>query len=183
MRLPRRRSPNPSVFLGRRRGGILCRPGLPVKVRLGAVIRLGLPDDVSIQPVHQLVLRGRRSPRRGGGVPCANPTEGGGGGGCASSARCARADNPLAVPDRECRCPSGLMGNGKECRRGDARPRPAVMYDGVTATAETVENGFYCGCTKPIVDACAGFPPCEGEMKMRHASLCRRLRPSSFPSR
>ena len=69
MRLPRRRSPNPSVFLGRRRGGILCRPGLPVKVRLGAVIRLGLPDDVSIQPVHQLVLRGRRSPRRGGGVP------------------------------------------------------------------------------------------------------------------
>jgi hypothetical protein len=56
------------------------------------------------------------------------------------------------------------MGNGKTCRPGiDAPPEPKVMFDGVTPTALTVKNNFYCGCTKPKVDACSGFPPCQGK--------------------
>jgi hypothetical protein len=56
------------------------------------------------------------------------------------------------------------MGNGKACRPGiDAPPQPKVMFDGVTPTALTVKNNFYCGCTKPKVDACSGFPPCQGK--------------------
>lgn len=82
---------------------------------------------------------------------------------CASSARCVRSGSPLDRPQYQCQCPSGLMGNGKACRKGiDAKPRPMVEYDGVTPTAETLRNDFYCGCTKPVVDPCAGFPKCEG---------------------
>lgn len=70
---------------------------------------------------------------------------------------------PLDRPQYQCQCPSGLMGNGRACRKGvDAKPRPMVEYDGVTPTAETLRNDFYCGCTKPVVDPCAGFPKCEG---------------------
>ena len=82
---------------------------------------------------------------------------------CASSARCVRSDSPLDRPQYQCQCPSGLMGNGRAYRKGiDAKPRPMVEYDGVTPTAETLRNDFYCGCTKPVVDPCAGFPKCEG---------------------
>jgi hypothetical protein len=56
------------------------------------------------------------------------------------------------------------MGNGHECRKGiDLPPKPMVMYDGITPTDETVKQGFYCGCTKPVIDPCAGFPKCEGK--------------------
>jgi len=55
------------------------------------------------------------------------------------------------------------MGNGRNCRPGvDASPKPMVRFDGVTPTEETVKNNYYCGCTKPQVDACEGFPPCAG---------------------
>lgn len=83
---------------------------------------------------------------------------------CASNARCQRKDSPLDRPNYQCECPHGLMGNGHNCRAGvDPRPQPKVMFDGVTPTEETVRNNFYCGCNKPVVDACAGFPPCKGE--------------------
>ena len=82
---------------------------------------------------------------------------------CASTAECQRAKSPLDKPSYTCVCPEGLMGNGHACRKGvDLKPRPMVMYDGVTPTDETIRHGFYCGCTKPVVDACAGFPKCEG---------------------
>ena len=56
------------------------------------------------------------------------------------------------------------MGNGHKCRKGiDKDPMPKVMFDGVTPTDETRREGLYCGCTKPIVDPCAGFPKCQGE--------------------
>jgi hypothetical protein len=57
------------------------------------------------------------------------------------------------------------MGNGKACRPGiDPKPEPKVMFDGVTPTETTIKNNFYCGCNKPIIDACSGFPPCKGTL-------------------
>jgi hypothetical protein len=56
----------------------------------------------------------------------------------------------------------GLMGNGHACQKGDVKPKPMVKYDGVTPTEETLKHNYYCGCTKPEVDACAGFSPCQG---------------------
>jgi len=91
-----------------------------------------------------------------------DPCGSGGENDCASSAQCVRSDSPLDRPRYQCKCPAGLMGNGRACRKGDPKPRPMVEYDGVTPTAETLRNDFYCGCTKPVVDPCAGFPKCEG---------------------
>ena len=86
---------------------------------------------------------------------------------CVSSSTCLRAGNPLDEPLYTCNCPKGLMGNGHKCRRGiDLTPVPKVKFDGVTPTDETKRNNMYCGCTKPIVDPCAGFPKCEGEYQM-----------------
>ena len=103
---------------------------------------------------------------------------------CAPSATCVRAESPninnsnnnhddkkqesssssSTVQLYTCQCPEGLMGNGKSCRPGiDAPPQPKVMFDGVTPTGKTVKNNYYCGCTKPRVDACSGFPPCQGK--------------------
>lgn len=82
---------------------------------------------------------------------------------CATSARCVRKASPVADPNYECQCPSGLMGNGHRCRPGiDPTPEPRLMYDGKTPTEETIKNNYYCDCTKPIIDACSGFPPCKG---------------------
>ena len=87
---------------------------------------------------------------------------------CSSNASCIRAESPLDKPNFTCQCPAGLMGNGHHCRRGiDAKPRPMVNYDGVTPTEETIQNGYYCGCTKPIVDPCAGFPSCPGMYSLK----------------
>lgn len=97
---------------------------------------------------------------------------------CVPSATCIRAESPNAINHDSqkqesssssvqlytCQCPEGLMGNGKTCRPGiDAPPQPMVMFDGVTPTALTIKSNFYCGCTKPKVDACSGFPPCQGK--------------------
>jgi len=114
--------------------------------------------------------------------PCNDPTEVGDEKkihDCAPSATCIRAESPNSIDHDSkkqessssssvqlytCQCPGGLMGNGKTCRPGiDAPPQPKVMFDGFTPTALTVKNNFYCGCTKPKVDACSGFPPCLGK--------------------
>lgn len=78
---------------------------------------------------------------------------------CSANANCIRADSPMDRPDYTCMCPEGLMGSGRACQPKDPKPRPKVMYDGVTPTENTSK---YCGCTKPIIDACSGFPPCKG---------------------
>jgi len=84
---------------------------------------------------------------------------------CVASSTCQRSNDPLDQPQYSCLCPDGLMGNGHKCRRGiDATPIPKLNFDGVTPTDETKKNNMYCGCTKPIVDPCAGFPKCEGEL-------------------
>lgn len=102
--------------------------------------------------------------------PCSATTGSAGANDCAAAARCVRSDSPLDRPQYQCRCPAGLMGSGRACRKGvDAKARPMVEYDGVTPTAETVRNGYYCGCTKPVVDPCAGFPKCEGKAGYRLA--------------
>jgi hypothetical protein len=83
---------------------------------------------------------------------------------CAPNAECVRAESTMEIPDHKCQCPDGLMGNGKACRPGvDLKPEPKVMFDGITPTELTVKNNYYCGCTKPMVDACSGFPPCKGK--------------------
>jgi len=107
---------------------------------------------------------------------------------CAPSATCVRAESPnnhvLGKPRDSssvssssssppvlssklyytCECPDGFMGNGRSCRPGiDAPPKPMLMFDGVTPTALTIKNNYYCGCTKPKIDACSGFPPCQGK--------------------
>mmetsp|Transcript_52100 Transcript_52100/g.125807 ORF Transcript_52100/g.125807 Transcript_52100/m.125807 type:complete len:930 (+) Transcript_52100:143-2932(+) len=82
---------------------------------------------------------------------------------CAPNAVCVRTDNPSSNPDHTCQCPDGLMGNGKSCKPTDPAPKPMLMYDGVTPTDLTRKNNFYCGCTKPTIDACSGFPPCKGK--------------------
>lgn len=88
---------------------------------------------------------------------------------CAPSSRCARKESPLDSPNYECQCPAGRMGNGRTCRKGiDPVPEPKVMFDGVTPTELTVKNNYYCDCTKPIVDACSGFPTCHGKSKCRY---------------
>jgi len=83
---------------------------------------------------------------------------------CATSATCVRKSSPTLDPNYECKCPDDLMGNGHKCRPGvDLKPEPKVMFDGKTPTEMTVKNNLYCDCTKPVVDACSGFPPCKGE--------------------
>jgi Calcium-binding EGF domain len=82
---------------------------------------------------------------------------------CARKATCVRTLDPLDVPANfRCQCPNGLMGNGKQCGPDDPKPQPKVMYDGITPTEETIKNDYYCDCTRPVVDACSGFPPCKG---------------------
>ena len=103
---------------------------------------------------------------------------------CASSATCVRTESPntkyranhnnnqessssLSSSFTQlytCQCPKDRMGNGRTCRPGiDDPPKPMLMFDGVTPTALTVKNNYYCGCTKPKIDACSGFPPCQGK--------------------
>jgi len=106
---------------------------------------------------------------------------------CTPSATCIRSasPNPIDTDDDSsppqlytCQCPEGLMGNGKTCRPGiDAAPQPKVMFDGVTPTASTVKNNFYCGCTKPKVDACSGFPPCQGKHEICTVSASTNNQP------
>ena len=110
---------------------------------------------------------------------------------CATSATCIRSESPntidhegekqdslLSVQLYSCQCPEGLMGNGKTCRPGiDAPPQPKVMFDGVTPTALTIKNNFYCGCTKPKVDACSGFPPCQGKHEICTVSASTNNQP------
>jgi hypothetical protein len=81
---------------------------------------------------------------------------------CAASAECVRTESPLQHPNFNCQCPDGFMGNGHKCRATDPKPEPKVMHDLVTPTEETVKQNYYCDCTKPVVDACAGFPTCTG---------------------
>ena len=84
---------------------------------------------------------------------------------CSNVATCVRKASPVDDdPNYECQCPAGLMGNGRKCRPGiDRKPEPEVMFDGVTPTEETLKNNYYCDCTEPVIDACSGFPPCEGQ--------------------
>lgn len=82
---------------------------------------------------------------------------------CAASAECVRTASPVQNPNFRCQCPAGLLGNGHMCRPGiDPAPEPKVMFDGVTPTEETVKQNYYCDCTKPVIDACSGFPTCPG---------------------
>jgi hypothetical protein len=95
--------------------------------------------------------------------PCASES----GNDCARSAQCARKDSPLDSPSYVCQCPADLMGNGLKCRKGiDPKPEPKVMFDGVTPTESTLKNNYYCDCTKPVVDACSGFPTCHGKFSL-----------------
>lgn len=82
---------------------------------------------------------------------------------CAETAICIRAENPTDFPTYTCKCPVGLLGNGKICNAKDPKPEPKVMFDGKTPTESTIKSNF-CGCTKPIIDACSGFPPCKGKI-------------------
>lgn len=121
--------------------------------------------------------------------PCSNNVHD-----CAPSATCVRVKSPNAIDSESdkqdsssttslaqlytCQCPEGLMGNGKTCRPGiDVPPQPKVMFDGVTPTALTIKNNFYCGCTKPKVDACSGFPPCQGKHEICTASEATNNKP------
>ena len=86
---------------------------------------------------------------------------------CDSSAVCHRTVSPLARPNYTCVCPEGSLGSGKSCPRNSRkRLEPKVKYDGATPTEETrraLEAGAICGCRKPIVDVCDGFPKCPGK--------------------
>ncbi len=119
--------------------------------------------------------------------PCVDSAGGGGNGkynsgepssssssACASNAICERAASPLSRPNFVCRCPPGLLGNGRPCGAGGAGGRggggkgrgPKVKYDGKTPTEETaraLESGSICGCAMPTIDPCDGFPKCPGE--------------------
>lgn len=81
---------------------------------------------------------------------------------CVASAECVRTASPVQYPNYRCECPGGLLGNGHKCKPSDPEPEPKVMFDGVTPTEETVKHNYYCDCTKPVIDACSGFPPCPG---------------------
>jgi hypothetical protein len=81
---------------------------------------------------------------------------------CAASALCTRMPSPSHKPNYFCQCPKGLLGSGRRCSARDLKPEPKVEYDGITPTEETKKND-YCDCTRPVVDACSGFPQCEGE--------------------
>ena len=97
--------------------------------------------------------------------PCSSTTHKEFGNDCVSTATCVKAKSPLDVPTYTCQCPSPLMGSGHKCRKGIdiIPPTPKVNYDGVTPTEETIQNKFYCGCTKPIIDVCAGYNECTGK--------------------
>eukprot|EP00934_Nitzschia_sp_Nitz4_P001950 Nitzschia sp. Nitz4//scaffold76_size158648//60033//68082//NITZ4_002544-RA/size158648-processed-gene-0.238-mRNA-1//1//CDS//3329557839//1950//frame0 len=91
--------------------------------------------------------------------PCGSPDHNE----CADSAICVRANKPTDLPAYTCQCPEGLMGSGKTCKASDPKPQPMLMFDGETPTELTVKNNYYCGCTKPQIDACSGFPPCKAK--------------------
>ena len=80
---------------------------------------------------------------------------------CTANAQCVRAATPQEDPNHTCQCPEGFLGNGQTCQKGDPKPEPKVTFDGVP-TEETIKAD-YCGCTKPVVDACSGFPPCTSK--------------------
>lgn len=80
---------------------------------------------------------------------------------CTANAQCVRTPTPQEHPNHICQCPEGLLGNGRACQKGDAKPEPKITFDG-SATEETIKADF-CGCTKPVVDACSGFPPCTNK--------------------
>lgn len=80
---------------------------------------------------------------------------------CTSNAHCIRTETPHETPNYICHCPEGLLGNGLACSKDDPKPEPKISFDGFP-TQETIKAN-YCGCTKPVVDACSGFPPCEGK--------------------
>lgn len=80
---------------------------------------------------------------------------------CAQNSQCVRRESPRDDPNHSCICPDGLLGNGRVCRPNDPKPEPKVTFEGYP-TEETVRNN-YCGCTKPTIDACAGFPPCTSK--------------------
>jgi len=102
-----------------------------------------------------------------------DPCSDNGGNDCDSHAMCKRKDSPQEKPNYICQCIDGLMGNGHKCRTGiDLKPKPMVMFDGVTPTFETTQHGLYCGCSKPIVDPCSGFPKCEGKVLMISHLFC-----------
>jgi Calcium-binding EGF domain/EGF domain len=91
---------------------------------------------------------------------------------CSRNAKCVRKATPTRgrqssrasiVKDYTCKCPVGYMGNGHTCSSTDLQPNPKVTFDGVTPTEETINNNYYCDCTVPVVDACAGFAPCTGQ--------------------
>ena len=94
-----------------------------------------------------------------------------------SNAQCILSQNPETKPNYTCQCPDGLMGNGRACQPKDAKPTPKVKFDGVTPTELTIKNGFYCGCTKPKVDACSGFPPCQGKHEICTVSASTNNQP------
>lgn len=100
---------------------------------------------------------------------------------CAASAECVRTPSPVQHPNFRCQCPEGLLGNGHTCRPGiDPTPEPKVMFDGVTPTEETVKQNYFCDCTKPVIDACSGFPACSGtsfqHLRARKRMICLQCR-------
>ena len=74
-----------------------------------------------------------------------------------------------------CKCPSDLYGNGHVCSPGDAVPNPKVGFDGLPTDATKSAN--FCGCTKPSVNQCAGFPTCE-----KKNTQCRTKEDGSSPT-
>ncbi|KAL3806826.1 hypothetical protein ACHAXA_003298 [Cyclostephanos tholiformis] len=88
---------------------------------------------------------------------------------CASNALCERAASPLSRPNFVCRCPPGLMGNGRPCGVGRRGKGPKVKYDGRTPTEElarALESGLICGCSEPMINPCDGFPKCPGKREI-----------------
>jgi Calcium-binding EGF domain len=88
---------------------------------------------------------------------------------CDKLAKCVRKGSPRQEPNYMCACPDGLLGNGQTCRLSDAKPEPKVTFDGVP-TDQTIKANF-CGCTKPVIDACAGFSPCTSKALFIYALM------------
>ena len=89
---------------------------------------------------------------------------------CSANAQCVRAASPLEYPNHFCQCPEGLLGNGQICQKSDPKPDPKITFEGLP-TEETIKAD-YCGCTKPVVDACSGFPPCTSKSVCRFFVIC-----------
>mmetsp|Transcript_9509 Transcript_9509/g.11751 ORF Transcript_9509/g.11751 Transcript_9509/m.11751 type:complete len:910 (+) Transcript_9509:2-2731(+) len=82
---------------------------------------------------------------------------------CIPNAKCQKT-HPTSHPRAyQCLCPADFLGNGRKCRKSDPIPSPKITHEGFPTADTQLALPEMCGCTRPMVDACAGVAACSGK--------------------